>query len=583
VKIKSKIIHRAMLIGLLVMLSAGYAIRESVSAREAARVVPSRALTHPGTTPFLIEQARKLGTLDTATADLYLAYAFYDYEKLPKDYRSQEPWHGTLTHKRLVEENALAPAGPSRTTISNLLTGNCGGYSGGASIGNSTNFHVEYNSISGGLTITDYIDSLETAWTSQITTFGWAAPPVSGSNPPPGSRYHVRIEGLGGGLYGFVTTSGTHTQNVGNNPNTAWNDVDAWASCMVLNSNYSGFASPAQESLDATTAHEFHHSIQFGYGAITGANAADNVFVEGGASWVEDEVFDYSNDNYYFLWPSFTACMGSYSGSPYPYWVVFRAMSEPHGTGTAGAGEQVYQDFWEEISQSGSAIELDALNTALTNKGTNLPDAFHNAAIANRFNISCGGGYVLPYCLEEGPGYVSVSGAPPIQGTINSVGSSYNGSLPDNYSMEWINLPTSGGPYDVTLTNNNGSGGELRGSVVCNTGSEFQVHAMPGVVGPSSSTTLSNFDPSGCTTVSAILTNQSQTAASPNSCSNRSFTVDTDASTGPSPTPSDTPTPTLTPLPTMTSSPTVSPTASSSPTPTETPAPAIWFPLVIED
>ena len=153
---------------------------------------------------------------------------------------------------------------------------------------------------------------------------------------------------------------------------------------MVLNSNYSGFSSPAQESLDATTAHEFHHSIQFGYGAITGSNTADNVFVEGGASWVEDEIFDAANDNYYFLWPVFTACMGDYdsfSDYPYPYWVIFRALSEQYGTGIAGGGEQLYQDFWEEVSQSSTSIDLDALNTALTNKGSNLPDPFHDAAI----------------------------------------------------------------------------------------------------------------------------------------------------------------------------------------------------------
>ena len=52
----------------------------------------------------------------------------------------------------------------------------------------------------------------------------------------------------------------------GTNPATSWNDTDAYASCMVLNHDYTGFPSVPQASLDSTTAHEFNHSIQFGLG-----------------------------------------------------------------------------------------------------------------------------------------------------------------------------------------------------------------------------------------------------------------------------------------------------------------------------
>ena len=69
---------------------------------------------------------------------------------------------------------------------------------------------IQYGAISGGLVITDYVDSLQIAWTKEITTFGWAAPPVLTSNPPPGNRYHVRIDNLGSSLYGYVSSSGAH-------------------------------------------------------------------------------------------------------------------------------------------------------------------------------------------------------------------------------------------------------------------------------------------------------------------------------------------------------------------------------------
>jgi hypothetical protein len=70
---------------------------------------------------------------------------------------------------------------------------------------------------------------------------------------------------------------------------------------MVLNRDYSAFPGTPLAALQATAAHEFNHSLQFGYGAITGANSPDDSFVEGGASWMEDEVFDSSNDNYNYL------------------------------------------------------------------------------------------------------------------------------------------------------------------------------------------------------------------------------------------------------------------------------------------
>ena len=45
---------------------------------------------------------------------------------------------------------------------------------------------------------------------------------------------------------------------------------------MVLNADYSGFPGAQQQALDATTAHEFNHSLQYGYGALNGANAPDD-------------------------------------------------------------------------------------------------------------------------------------------------------------------------------------------------------------------------------------------------------------------------------------------------------------------
>jgi hypothetical protein len=482
-------------------------------------------------TPELIEAARASGEIDQDTAYLYLAYALGDYTKLPERYRSDVPWRGTQPLRRLQEAVKTMALGFTRTAIeSALLSTRCNNNFNVPNTTSSTHFYIEYGSVGGGLDLADYIDSLETTWTTEIDGFGWAAPPVLPSNPPPGNLYNVLIANLSSGLYGFVSSSGDHAGLVGDNPNTTWNDVDAYATCMVLNQDYSGLG--GQAGLDATTAHEFNHSIQYGYGALNGTNTPDIALVEGGATWMEDEVYDYSNDNYNYLWPDFTLCMGQYpsSSSPYSYWITFRGMVERYGTGVVGGSEQVMQDFWEETSKN-TYSNLAALNAALNNQGNTLADAYHSYAVAVKFNKPCREGYVYPYCLEEGPDYVTFAGATTVHGSVGAIGSSYAGSLADNYALNWISLPTTG-PYDVILKNTS-EGGQLRASVVCDTGSALNVFPLPAVVGSGSSSTLTYFDPTGCSSVVAVLTNQSQTADNPTSCTARSYQLSVESPTTP--------------------------------------------------
>lgn len=512
---------------LLLLLISGLSPSAALSNPPPQEPPPDLSTENQMTTPQLIEAALDSGEIDQDTANLYLAYALADYERLPVQYRSNLPWDGTLPLLRLQEATQTMRASAPRTTIERLLSGYCGSSSVSLpNINNSTHFHIEYGTIGGGLTITEYTNSLEAAWTIEVGTFGWAAPPVLSSNPPPGNRYHVRIDTLAGGLYGYVTTGGVHAGFVGDNPNTPWNEGDARATCMVLNRDYAGFPGSPHQALDATTAHEFNHSIQFGYGGLTGPNAPDDNFVEGGATWMEDEVFDSANDNYNYLWPTFNMCMGEYTASPYPYWITFRGLTERYGTGTAGGGEQIMQDFWEETSK-GTGDNLSAISTALANKGTTLADAYHAYAIAVKFNKTCGGGYVYPYCFEEAAGYVGTAGPTSVHGTITTVGTNYSGSIPDNYALNWINLPTSGSPYPMTLQNTS-SGGQLRGSVVCDTGSALDITPFPSVVGPLCPSSITNFDPTGCTSVVAVITNQTQTADNPTSCTARSYLLRTD-------------------------------------------------------
>lgn len=478
-------------------------------------------------TPELIEQAFIQGEITAEQRLLYLAYAFGDYDKLPHQYRGQVPWRGTEVLLALQNESQRINTSSIRNKVEEVLSGICStSTSSQPNTRNTTHFHIEYNTIGGGLSIDDYANSLERAWTKEIDQFGWAAPPVLSSNPPPGNRYHVRIDTIAPDLYGYVHNIGDHAGLVGDNPNTSWNDVDAQASCMVLNRDFSGFLGSSQQALDATTGHEFNHSIQHAYGALTGTNRPDPIFIEGGASWMEDEVHDSADDNYNYLWPQFDMCMGEYTASPYDYWITFRGLTERFGAGTAGGAEQVMQDFWESTSQSSNSNMLPAINAALASRGTTLAEAFHDYAIAVKFNKPCSGGYVYPYCFEEGANYVNAAGQTTVHDTISSVGGNYTGNLQDNYAINWISLPTRG-IYSISLENTSANG-KFRVSIVADTGSALHVTAFPAVVAGNNTVTLPEYEvPDKAKSVVAVITNEDQTADNPTSCTANPYKLST--------------------------------------------------------
>lgn len=489
------------------------------------------AAGRPGALPELLDNAVETGELDRATADLHLARAFAGAARsreIPAKFQSTVPWHGTMPLFHLRQRLARMPEGTTKAKIAETLaaaaTTTCGDSSGTLpSESSTTRFYIEYGSFGGGLTLAAYQSALEQSWTTQITTYGWAAPPLK-VPAPPGNRYPVRIDSLGPGLYGYVTTGGTYAGGVGNNPNTSWNDVDADASCMVLNNDYTGFPGTPLQALQATASHEFNHAIQFGMGVQWGANVPDDSFFEGIATWMEDQVFDSANDNWNYLWPVFSDSLGDYDGSPYEFWILMRGLTERFGTDTPGGGEQVMQDFWENASK-GIGNNLSSLAPALVAKGTNLADAFHQQSIGAAFTRTCGGGYAAPFCFEEAAGFVALAGLPPTTGTIGSVGGNFSSSLEDDYSARWITLPAGSG-YSITLGNTS-TGGQLRASAVCDTGTALTVSSFPAVVGAGATTTLPGFNGAGCVRRLAVITNQQQSAGNPSSSALRTFSLST--------------------------------------------------------
>lgn len=317
-------------------------------------------------TPELIEQAYQDGRLTAEQRLLYLAYALYDAESLPKAYHSNVLWFGTAYVAEIEEALAARQSGrlppfsaetaaafaqlaPDEITV-------CG-QEDGPNNHDSANFHINYDIIRVDLTVNDYANALETSYKTEVTDYGWARPPFctagvgTCAHTNPWNHYPVQIAELSFGLVGYVSNShGRYTGRVGDNLNTTATETDSYASCMVLTNDFSANFSPgtALQKLNTAAAHEFNHAIQQGY---TGSGL-DRMWRESGATYMEDEVFDDINGHYSRLWPTFTSCMGEYDdgGFSYSNWLFLRYAAEHNGgTNRSGGGEDIMQTFWETL------------------------------------------------------------------------------------------------------------------------------------------------------------------------------------------------------------------------------------------
>ena len=485
--------------------------------------------TLPGeapTTPELIDAAVTSGEITEAQGALYLTWAFSAPARVPAAYVSDTPWRGTIPLLELQQELPELGDAPAANAARAALRGAtfaCPGTGGSLPQNRATkHFYLQYKaSALQGLSIGQYAGSLETAWKTEIGSFGWAAPPRDPVSYPAKGRYPVRIENLGAGLYGYVAG----TRIAGNNPATPWNDEDAVASCMVLNRNFGPFPGTPIDALRATAAHEFNHSIQFGYGALTGSGKVADVFIEGLATWMEDEVFDTSNDSYNYLWPEFTVPMGRYRGAavddfPYPYWVVFRAMAERFGTGERRGSEAIYQEFWEQISR-GRSTNLEAMNRAFKGRRSSLAKAYHDASIALRFAVGCGGTTGGRYCLEEGPRYQDIPGHPGDVANLVGLPDQFDDDVANDFALDWIGLPTQAG-VDLTVTRTDGTG-IFRVSVACRIGQNVEVFP----IGTASGTPASgSVNLAACDEASAVVSNVRMTSATPTQTTRTDYSIE---------------------------------------------------------
>lgn len=214
--------------------------------------------------------------------------------------------------------------------------------SGVERIRETTNFIIHYTLEGIDATTEDFVDEVELTFEEvydiEINQMGWPLPPPD-CGEGGDTRFDVYLVEIldGRGVLGYSQPGGI----VLDNPITTL--VEEWAaySFMVIDNDFNGTPNPVS-IMRATAAHEFHHSIQFGYDV----GDREDWLYEGTASWIETQVFPddeaaspYVGD----LFDAPHACLGvdlPFTSRIYAEWLVIDSMAQDYGT-------SVVQRLWE--------------------------------------------------------------------------------------------------------------------------------------------------------------------------------------------------------------------------------------------
>lgn len=210
-----------------------------------------------------------------------------------------------------------------------------------------------------GDSVPDYVETvyatIKQVWDHEIGTLGFREPLPddgdSGDPDDPSPALDIYLADLGSrGLYGYCAPEGSV-------------EVHQLSGYCVLDNDYASgqYGTTPVNALRVTAAHEFFHMVQFAYDVDE-----DPWFMEGSATWVEDQVYDSINDNRQFLAYSairYPRTSFDYSSGlrRYGAWLFFRYASER-------LGAQVVREFWESADADTGRYSLQAVRDVVSDK-----------------------------------------------------------------------------------------------------------------------------------------------------------------------------------------------------------------------
>ena len=150
----------------------------------------SAAAQHAPTTPDLINQAYARGEISSDQRLLYLIYAVRDFSRLPAQFRGRPGWSATTAMQEINQARQALVAGTATfspelraalQTVSLQAATVCDTEDGPSTI-DTAHFHIVYGAIE-TLTAQQYADAIEATFAAEITSLGWAQPPLTDNNP----------------------------------------------------------------------------------------------------------------------------------------------------------------------------------------------------------------------------------------------------------------------------------------------------------------------------------------------------------------------------------------------------------------
>ena len=313
--------------------------------------------------------------------------------------------------------------------------------------------------------IPDYMDQMVETFTQvydmEINEMGYYRPPgdgwLPGGNDNGGSdAYDIYIRNISSNYYGYVRSE-YMAQNTGNNENSPGvTEINAFTSYMVMRNNYSGFYSPNNsygpttelEAMQVTAAHEFFHTVQYGYDG-----REKPWLLEATAVWMEEVVYDNINDCYQYMLNWFSSPQTSLDASGshwYGSYIFFKYIDE-HLGGPATI-RNIIERGVETNSEYGD-YSHQATSDGLEPVGSSFQDALNKMVIANRVMSLNPGTDAVMYSYEEAENY-PVDGPNTYRTVDFSAGDTVTVTSTNlqKYASQYIKVNTET-PINITLTN----------------------------------------------------------------------------------------------------------------------------------
>ncbi|MBH31475.1 MAG: hypothetical protein CMG71_05730 [Candidatus Marinimicrobia bacterium] len=272
-------------------------------------------------------------------------------------------------------------------------------------------------------------ETAERVFEVEIGSFGFTRPPSDQWYADNGGSdaYDIYLLDIGENLFGYTQMEHLANYMSGNNEFSDTKEENALTSYIAMNNDYGQFLCEESACVEVTLAHEFFHAIQFGY------DAWDKIwFLEASAVWMEDEVFDDINDNYYYLdlWMRQPHVALDQNRSPHWYgsWIYFRYLSEHFGGPLTI--RKIFERSVVDVSKRYTNNSIHSIDVVLRNRGSSFRETLNAMVVANHLltsNTDAG-----DYRYEEGDAYRQYGIEPQLSRSVALSGSGaivqYSGS-----------------------------------------------------------------------------------------------------------------------------------------------------------